>query len=94
LTGPLYRDRIGRRAQPDVTEQQIDLHRLYRTVFGTPEGLKVLDDICERICALDRSVHNGDPLSIMEINGRRNVGIEIATLALAPFDAKKPEVRG
>lgn len=94
-TKPLYVDRFQRR-QPgaDVTEIQVSLARLYRNVFGSHEGQKVLDDICQRICHIDSPAYQGDPHTVMEFNGRRNVGIEIAILALAPLDDSKPVVKG
>ena len=93
MTSHLYRDRLSRKAPlPDLTDEQVSLQRLYHNVFGSPEGLKVLDDICERLCHIDTAATGGDPYAIVEFNGRRSVGIEIARLALAPFDDRKPEV--
>ena len=95
MSTPLYRERMGRRApEADTIEQAVSLARLYHNVFGSPEGMKVLDDICMRLCHIDDAFVVSDPLMMADSNGRRNVGVAIATLALGAYDDSKPEVRG
>lgn len=68
--------------------------RLFRRVFGTAEGMVVLDHIVNDMCRVDDINLVADPLLIVDQNARRNVGIAIARLVLAPFeDAQKPEVK-
>lgn len=95
MTAPLYRDRLSRRAPaPDTTAEEVSRARLYHNVFGSPEGIKVLDDICQRLCRIDEPFLDGNPILMADANARRNVGMMIAILALAPYDDKKPEVKG
>lgn len=88
-----YRDRF---AKPP-TERQIEQHLLasaYRNTFATPEGRKVLDDICQRLCGLDAVVAYNDPTHAVAILERQNVGKQIAALALTPAtESKAVEVR-
>lgn len=70
-----------------------DLARLYRTVFGTPEGEKVLADICFRLCGIDHAMYDANA-SVMAWRAiRRDLGEQIAHLALDPIIDEKPEVQ-
>lgn len=80
-----YRERFAAPKPP--TDQQTEnflLRQAYRNVFSTTEGLRVLDDICQRLCGLDAIVAYNDPVQAVAIIERQNVGKQIAALALAP----------
>ena len=88
----LYRHRAE--AAPKITDhEQQRMAKLIRRVLGSPEGLEVLDYICETLCHIDSPVVSSDPYFIVDANARRNVGITLAHLVLAPIeDSDKPEV--
>ena len=71
-----------------------DRAKLYRHVFATPEGEKVLDDILQRICLLDSYVQFDEPLQAARAIERKNIGIEIANLVMRPITDQplKPKV--
>src|SRR5262245_53091128 len=97
MTAPAFRERMGMRRPSDnkILDDQLKVSQLFHGVFGTPEGRKVLDYICQNICFLDTALpDNSDPMLLAAQNGRRNVGLQIAGLALLPYDDAKPEVKG
>lgn len=66
---------------------------LYKRVFGSPEGQKVLTDILNRLCNVDGPVFTTDAIGIAYNAARRDVGIEIARLYSMEVNEKKvPEV--
>lgn len=92
---PLYRDRVSRRApEVDLSHEHVSLRRQFRAVFGTPEGMKVLDYICTTLCHVDDVAVSTDYGALIDANARRNVGLTIAALVLAPYEDAKPEVKG
>lgn len=67
---------------------------LYKAVFGTPEGQKVLSDILNRLCNVDGPIFTTEALGIAYNAARRDVGIEIARLFSMEVNEKKvPEVK-
>lgn len=92
---PLYRERMMREpSDQKVADEQIHLAQLFHAVLGSPEGLRVLDYICNRLCNVDDVCLSVDPMILVDANARRNVGLAIAALTLKAYDAKKPEVKG
>lgn len=72
----------------------LQLAALYKTVFGTPEGKKVLGDILTRICRVDGGLFNPDTHVMAHTIGRRDVGLEIRRLVeMIVEEAQKPEVK-
>lgn len=66
---------------------------LYKRVFGTPEGHKVLTDILNRLCNVDGPLFTNDAIGIAYNTARRDVGIEIARLYYMEVNEQKvPEV--
>lgn len=66
---------------------------LYKNVFGTPEGQKVLTDILNRLCNVDGPLFTNDAIGIAYNAARRDVGIEIARLYFMEVNEQKvPEV--
>jgi hypothetical protein len=91
---PLYRQRMAARRQEESPfDEDLKLAQLFHHVFGTPAGIKVLDHICNVLCKIDEPFLAADPMLMADANARRNVGVRIAILALAPYDASKPEVK-
>lgn len=76
-----YRDRFARPPTP-VENENFKLQKAYQFVFSTPEGQRVLDDICQRLCGLDAVVGYSDPIQAVAIIERQNVAKQIARLAL------------
>jgi|SoiMethySBSTD1v2_1073268.scaffolds.fasta_scaffold320249_2 hypothetical protein len=93
---PLYRQRMAMRRPSDqaVLDDPLKVAQIFHYVFGSPEGQKVLDIIVRDICHVDAPYTVSDALGMADANGRRNVGLRILELALAPFDDTKPEVKG
>jgi predicted amidophosphoribosyltransferase len=85
-----YRDR--RPTETDLSAY--DRAKLYRHVFSTPEGAKVLDDIVQRICLVDAIVTYQTNDQAARALERKNVGLEIASLVLRPItdEPTKPKV--
>jgi hypothetical protein len=51
---PLYRGRVARRAaELDKLDDQYHVAQLFHHVFGTHEGGKALDYICQVLCGID-----------------------------------------
>lgn len=87
----MIRDRMTR-TNARVTREDVDVAQLYRSVFGTPEGEKVFDDLMMR-CGVDAPVFHAEPLAMAFNAARRDIGLEIARLVLAAYDDSKPEVK-
>jgi len=67
---------------------------LYKTVFKTQEGQKVLADILNRLCNVDGIGFTENPIGLAYNNARRDVGIDIARLVwLEVNEDKTPEVK-
>ena len=58
-----------------------DLIRAYRSVFTGPDGEAVLADIIERSGVYKSSFASTDVLHVGIAEGRRQMGVEIATIA-------------
>lgn len=72
----------------------VERSALYKAVFKTPEGEKVLADILNRVCNVDGYGFTENPIGLAFNNARRDVGIEIARLVwLEVNDEKTPEVK-
>lgn len=76
-----YRSRLDRRPTAVDNENYL-LAQAYRQVFGTPEGQRVLDDICQRVCGVDAILTYSDPMHAVAYVERSNIGKQIARLAL------------
>lgn len=85
-----YRERFARPPTP-VDNENYKLQATYRQVFSTPEGQRVLDDICQRLCGLDAVVTYSDPVQAVAIVERQNVAKQIARLALGTIVDDKPK---
>ena len=77
--------------QPPLSE--IEIAQVYRHVFGTPEGERVLADICFRLCGIGNALWHPDAVIMGHNAAIRDVGERIAHLALDPIDNSKPEVK-
>ena len=72
----------------------VERSALYKSVFGSSEGQKVLADILNRLCNVDGPCFTESPLAIAYNNARRDVGLEIARLVwLEVTEDKTPEVK-
>ena len=72
----------------------VERSALYKAVFKTPEGQKVLADILNRVCNVDGYGFTDSPIGLAFNNARRDVGIEIARLVwLEVTDSPTPEVK-
>lgn len=72
----------------------VERSALYKAVFKTSEGQKVLADILNRVCNVDGYGFTENPIGLAYNNARRDVGIEIARLVwLEVNDEKTPEVK-
>jgi hypothetical protein len=71
----------------------VERSALYKGVFGSIEGQKVLADILNRLCNVDGPVFTESPIGIAYNTARRDVGLEIARLVwLEVTEDKTPEV--
>ncbi len=71
----------------------VERSALYKSVFNTIEGQKVLADILNRLCNVDGPCFTEAPLGIAYNTARRDVGLEIARLVwLEVTEDKTPEV--
>lgn len=67
---------------------------LYKEVFNTPQGQKVLADILNRLCNVDGPVFHENPVALAFNAARRDVGLEIARMVwLEVVKEKAPEVK-
>lgn len=67
---------------------------LYKEVFSTPHGQKVLADILNRLCNVDGPAFHENPIGMAFNVARRDVGIEIARMVwLEVVKEKAPEVK-
>ena len=72
----------------------VERSALYKNVFGSIEGQKVLADILNRLCTVDGPVFTESPIGIAYNSARRDVGLEIARLVwLEVTDNQTPEVK-
>jgi len=85
------KERLTAPDTPDIVEQR---SAIYKEVFGTPQGQKVLSDILNRICGVDAPGFTNDALGLAYNQARRDVGLEIARLVWLEFNKKQtPEVK-
>jgi hypothetical protein len=71
---------------------EIEIAQVYRYVFGTPEGQRVLADICYRLCGIGNAIWSHDSAIMAHNAAVRDMGERIAHYALDPIDNSKPEV--
>lgn len=66
-----------------------DVRGVFRQVFSSPEGERVLHHILTRICRVDAIVPVPNELEAVRALERKNVGLEIAQLVFAESDQPK-----
>jgi hypothetical protein len=72
----------------------VERSALYKNVFGSIEGQKVLADILNRLCNVDGSLFTESPIGMAYNTARRDVGLEIARLVwLEIHEEQTPEVK-
>lgn len=67
--------------------------KLYLNVFGSPEGQKVLRDIVDRVCGVNKSPFAGDPYVTAHLVGKQDVARVILALCNPRLDPQKPTVK-
>jgi hypothetical protein len=76
-----------------VTDTLLALQRDYKTVFGTPEGQRVLDHILTRLCGMNVIISPAaTPTAVAMATGARNVGVAILETMEKPV-REIPELR-
>ena len=63
----------------ELTERRLELVRLYQSVFLTPSGVKVFQDLIRRCGVLDTVASNDKEYSSL-LEGRRRVGLILLNL--------------
>jgi hypothetical protein len=72
----------------------VERSALYKGVFNTPQGEKVLADILNRLCNVDGACFTESPIGMAYNTARRDVGLEIARLVwLEITEEQTPEVK-
>jgi hypothetical protein len=72
----------------------VERSALYKGVFSTPHGEKVLADILNRLCNVDGACFTESPIGMAYNTARRDVGLEIARLVwLEITEEQTPEVK-
>jgi hypothetical protein len=72
----------------------VERSALYKQVFSSIEGQKVLADIMNRLCNVDGPCFTESPIGMAYNTAKRDVGLEIARLVwLEVTEDKTPEVK-
>ena len=60
-----------------VVHDALTLRRTYRAVFGTPDGQRVLRDICKASCVISSAYTAANPNQTAYDNGARDLALGI-----------------
>jgi hypothetical protein len=80
------------RATQNEFDEEYARVKLYQNVFGSSEGQKVLKDLIERVCGVNRTPFAADPYVTAHNVGKQDVARVILALCNPRLDPQKPNV--